>query len=210
MTGIFIVFDGPPGSGKGTMIKKAFEYIFDKSKKFDNILVTDEPTEGPYGKKVRALLKSQKSSEDLKDEIFQAFWDDRKWHIEEIIQPALDKGFVVICDRYKYSSIAYQSAQGTDFEKVFEAHKNFLTPDLALILDVDSEQGYERTQKDSAEKRVESDKFREVEFVSKVRENFLKQKTLLPQENIAVINANLALDEVFAQIKEELDKILLR
>jgi dTMP kinase len=210
MEGKFIVFDGPPGSGKGTMIKKSFEYIFDKSKKFDNILVTDEPTEGPHGKRVRELLKQQKNSEDLKDEIFQAFWDDRKWHIEEIIQPALEKGFIVICDRYKYSSIAYQSAQGTDFEKVFAAHKDFLTPDLVLILDVDSKKGYERTQKDSAEKRVESDKFREVEFVSKVRNNFLKQKNLLPNENIVIINANLSLDGVFSQIREELDKILLR
>ena len=194
MKGVFIVFDGPPGSGKGTMIKRTFEYIFDKSKKYDNILVTDEPTEGPFGKKVRELLKKQKSSEDFREEIFQAFWDDRKWHIEQIITPALEKGFIVICDRYKYSSIAYQSAQGTEFEKVFSAHKDFLSPDLALILDVDSEAGYLRTKKDSAEKRVQSDKFREVEFVKKVRENFLKQKALLPDENIAVIDANLQQD----------------
>ena len=150
----------------------------------------------------------QKSPEDYKDEIFKAFHDDRKWHIEEIISPALEKGFIVICDRYKYSSIAYQSAQGTDFEKVFQAHKDFLSPSLALILDVDSESGYLRTKKDSSEKRVQSDQFREVVFVKKVRENFLKQKELLPDENIVVINANLSADEVFMQIQKEIDKVL--
>jgi dTMP kinase len=210
MVGVFIVFDGPPGSGKGTMIKRAFEYIFDKSKNFDNILITDEPTRGPFGTKVRSLLKMQKASNDFKDELFQAFWDDRKWHVDEIIAPALEKGFVVICDRYKYSSIAYQSVQGTDFEKVFLAHKDFLSPDLTLILDVDSEVGYSRTKKDSAEKRVESDKFREIDFVNKVREKFIEQKKLFLNENIVLINANLSEEEVFLQIKNELDKVLFK
>jgi dTMP kinase len=208
MKGVFIVFDGPPGSGKGTMIKKTFEYIFDKSKKYDNILVTDEPTQGPFGKKVRELLKKQTSPDEYKDEIFQAFWDDRKWHIEQIIAPALAKGFVVICDRYKYSSIAYQSAQGTDFEKVFLAHKDFLSPDLSLILDVDSKTGYLRTKKDSAKKRVESDQFREIEFVSMVRQNFLKQRELLSNENIVLIDANVSSEKVFEQIVVEIEKIL--
>ena len=126
MPGSFIVFDGGPGCGKGTMIKKTFDYIFGKSKKYDNILVTDEPTNGPYGQKVRDLFKKQKNPEDLKEEIFQAFVDDRAWHIDNIIVPALDKNFVVLCDRYKYSSIAYQTVQGTEFNKVFNAHKNFL------------------------------------------------------------------------------------
>ena len=61
MVGTFIVFDGGPGCGKGTMIKKTFDLVFDLSKKYDNILVTDEPTNGPYGQKVRELFKKQKS-----------------------------------------------------------------------------------------------------------------------------------------------------
>ena len=84
--GSFIVFDGLPGSGKGTQIKKAFEYIYEKSKKYDNILITDEPTQGPYGLKIRELFKKQVTSEDFKDELFELFAKDREWHIEEIIK----------------------------------------------------------------------------------------------------------------------------
>jgi thymidylate kinase len=70
--------------------------------------------------------------------------------------------------------------------------------------------GYSRTKKDSAEKRVESDKFREIDFVNKVREKFIEQKKLFLNENIVLINANLSEEEVFLQIKNELDKVLFK
>jgi dTMP kinase len=208
MTGTFIVFDGLPGSGKGTQIKKAFEYIFEKSKKYDNILVTDEPTNGPYGLKVRELIKKQKTSDDFKEELFQAFADDRKWHIENVIQPALEKDFVVICDRYKYSSIAYQTVQGTEFEKVFSTHKDFLAPDLALILDVAPETGHKRISYAKDEKRNQSDNFRGLDFISNLRKYFLDLPNKLPNENIQIIDANVPIEKVFAQITPLIDSIL--
>ena len=203
--GTFVVFDGLPGSGKGTQIKKSFEYIFDKSKKYDNILVTDEPTNGPYGLKLRELFKKQKSADDLKEEIFQAFVDDRQWHVDNIILPALEKDFVVLCDRYKYSSIAYQTVQGTDFEKCFSAHKDFLSPDLALIFDVDPQEANKRIHSADDKKREQSDNFRELEFIKNLRQYFIDLPNKLPEENIKIIDANKSIEEVFSQIKEELD-----
>ncbi|MFA5931169.1 MAG: dTMP kinase [archaeon] len=210
MSGTFIAFDGGPGSGKGTMIRKTFDYVYGKSKKYDNILVTDEPTNGPYGQKLRELFKKQKDPLDLVDEIFQAFVDDRKWHIENIIQPCLDKNFVIICDRYKYSSIAYQTVQGTDFNKVFNAHKDFLSPDLALILDVEANEAVRRITSDKVdgEKRKQTDNFRQLDFVSSLRKHFLQLPSILPKENIKIIDANKPIEEVFAQIKPQLDKVL--
>jgi len=209
MSGAFIVFDGGPGSGKGTMIKKTFEYIFDKSKKYDNVLVTDEPTNGPFGIKVRQLFKKQSSPTDFAEEIFQAFVDDRAWHIENIIKPALEKNFVVICDRYKYSSIAYQTVQGTDFNKVFSAHKDFLAPNLALILDVEPKEAVRRiSSAEDKDKRKTSDNFRELEFVSNLQKYFHKMPSFLPRENIKLINANKSIEEVFAQIKPLVEKVL--
>ncbi|MBT4597109.1 MAG: dTMP kinase [Candidatus Diapherotrites archaeon] len=208
MTGTFIVFDGLPGSGKGTQIKKAFEYIFDKSKKYDNILVTDEPTNGPYGLAIRELFKQQKTSADCKAELFQAFIDDRQWHIENVIKPLIEKDFVVICDRYKYSSIAYQTVQGTDFEKVFASHKDFLAPDLALIMDVSPEEGHKRISYAKDEKRQDSDKFRELDFITNLRKHFLDLPTNLPNENIQIIDANVPISKVFEQIKPLIDKVL--
>ncbi|MBT7241449.1 MAG: dTMP kinase [Candidatus Diapherotrites archaeon] len=208
VSGTFIAFDGLPGSGKGTQIKKAFGYIFDKSKKYDNILVTDEPTNGPYGLKVRELFKKQKNVNDLKEEIFQTFIDDRAWHIENVILPALEKDFVVLCDRYKYSSIAYQTVQGTNFEKVFAAHKDFLAPDLALIFDVSPEEGFKRIHSADDEKRVQSDNFRELDFIKSIRTYFLDLPNKLPNENIKIIDANKSIGDVFSQIKVQLDTSL--
>lgn len=210
MVGTFIAFDGGPGSGKGTMIRKTFNYVYGKSKKYDNILVTDEPTNGPYGKKVRELFKQQKSPNDLKDEILSAFVEDRKWHIENIIAPALEKNFVVIADRYKYGSIAYQTVQGSELNKVLVLNAPLLAPHLALILDVEPKEALKRmlSDKEEAEKRKNSDNFRQIEFISNLRKYFLDAPKLLPKENIHVIDANVPVEEVFAKIKPLLDSVL--
>jgi dTMP kinase len=208
MTGTFIAFDGGPGSGKGTMIRKCFEYIYGKSKKYDNILVTDEPTNGPFGLKVRELFKKQQSPNDLAEEIFQAFVDDRKWHVENIILPALEKNFVVIADRYKYGSIVYQTVQGTDFDKVFSANKDFLAPNLALILDVEPVESVRRINSENSEKRKQTDNFRQLDFVKNLRNYYLQLPSLLPNENIHIIDANKPVQNVFEQIKPLVDKVL--
>ena len=206
--GTFVVFDGLPGSGKGTQIKKVFDYVFDKDKKYDNILITDEPTNGPFGLQIRELFKKQKTSDDFKTELFELFAKDREWHIEEIIKPALEKDFVVLCDRYKYSSIAYQTVQGTDFEKVFSRHKDFLAPNLALIFDVSPEESQKRMDKAIDTKREKTDKFRENDFVKKLRKYFHDLPNKLPNENIKIIDANKTIWEVFEQVKSEIDKVL--
>jgi dTMP kinase len=207
--GLFIAFDGGPGAGKGTMIKRTFEYIYDKSKKYDNILITDEPTNGPYGTKVRELLRKQKSSDDFKDELFELFGKDREWQVSEIISPSLEKDFVVIADRYKYSGIAYQAVQGTDFDVVFNRYKNVLAPDIAFILVASPGVAIERISNADDEKRKDTDKFREMEFVSNLQKVFNSLPEHLPQENIVIIDADKSKDEVFEQIKFQLDKILL-
>lgn len=208
MTGIFIAFDGMPGSGKGTMIKNTFQYLYDKSKKFDNILVTDEPTNGPYGLEIRDLFKKQKSSDDFKDELFELFAKDREWHINEIIIPLLEKNFVIIADRYKYSSIAYQTTQGTDFEKVFNKHRNFLAPTITFILDVSPENSYSRINSAEDEKRKDTDKFRELDFISNLRSLFLSMPEKLPNERIVIIDANKPIENVFEQIQKYLQELL--
>jgi dTMP kinase len=210
LAGTFVAFDGGPGSGKGTMIRRTFNYVYGKSKKYDNILVTDEPTNGPFGKKVRDLFKQQKSPSDLADEILEAFVEDRKWHIENIILPALEKNFIVLADRYKYGSIAYQTVQGSELSKVLKLNKPLLSPDLALILDVEPSEAVRRINSDKieAEKRKDSDNFRQVEFVSGLRKYFLELPKLLPEENIRLIDANKPVDDVFNQIKPLLDSVL--
>jgi dTMP kinase len=209
VVGTFIVFDGGPGCGKGTMIKKTFEFVFGKSKKYDNILVTDEPTNGPYGKRVRELFKQQKSPSALRDEILSAFISDRKWHIENIIKPALEKNFVVLADRYKYGTVAYQSVQGSSFQEVLDLNIPLLAPDLALILDVDPKEAVRRMcTAEDVEKRKTTDNFRQEEFISNLRSYFTKMPQYFPKENVHIIDATVSKDEVFAQIAPLLEKVL--
>lgn len=190
------------------MIKKTFEYLYDKSKKYDNILVTDEPTNGPHGVRIRELFKKQKNSDDLKEEIFKEFINDRNWHINEVIFPLLKKDFLIIGDRYKYSSIVYQTVQGNDFDIVFDSHKNFLSPDIIFILDLPAKVGFERIKSDRSTKRRESDNFRELQFIQKLRDLYLKMPGLFPSEKIVIIDASLSKNQVFQQIKVHLEKIL--
>lgn len=210
MTGTFIAFDGGPGSGKGTMIRKTFEYVYGLSKKYDNILVTDEPTNGPFGKKVRELFKQQKDASDLAKEILEAFIEDRKWHIENIIQPALDKNFIVIADRYKYGSIAYQTVQGSSLDLCVKLNASLLAPNVAFILDVDPVESVRRMNSDKVDsaKRQQTDNFRQLDFVTNLRSYFLQIPKLLPNENVHIIDANKSREEVFAQIKPLIDKVL--
>lgn len=208
MSGKFIVFDGLPGSGKGTMIKKTFEYLCDASKEYDNILLTDEPTRGPHGRRIRELFKQQKNAFDLKDEIFNEFVNDRKWHVETIIKPLLEKNFLIVGDRYKYSSIVYQTVQGTEFSTVFNAHKDFLSPTITFILDLPADVAFKRINSDNSNKRKESDNFREIDFIENLRTGFLDLPRLFPAENIKIIDASKSKEEVFEQILSYLKEIL--
>lgn len=208
MSGKFIVFDGLPGAGKSTMIKMAFDYIYGRDKKYDNILVTDEPTNGPFGLELRELFKKQKSPIDFSEEIFDLFYKDRKWHIKNIIKPCLDKGFVILCDRYKYSSIAYQTVQGIDFERVFFRHKSFLSPDLAFVFDVLPEIAIKRIALDDSIKRKQSDNFRGMDFVSKLRPLFVKMPVFFPNENIVVVDSGASIRDVFSVVQKNIDELL--
>lgn len=210
MSGTFIVFDGGPGSGKGTMIRRTFDYVYGLSKKYDNILITDEPTNGPFGKRVRELFKLQKDPFDLAEDILQAFVEDRKWHIENIIQPALDKNFVVIADRYKYGSVAYQTVQGSDLGRCVELNAPLLPPSVAFILDVEPVVALERINSDTVDslKRKQTDNFRQLDFVTNLRKYFLQVPSLFPNENIHLIDANKSRDEVFSRIKPLIDEVL--
>ena len=113
-----------------------------------------------------------------------------------------------MCDRYKYSSIAYQTVQGTDFNKVFSAHKDFLAPNLGLILDVAPKSAYERIHSEDSEKRKQTDKFRDLEFISSLQNHFLQLPKLLPAENIQIIDANKPISQVFDLVRAQVDKVL--
>ncbi|MDH3776874.1 MAG: dTMP kinase, partial [Desulfobulbaceae bacterium] len=100
--GLFIVFEGIDGTGKSTQL----HLLAEKLRQLGYAVVaTREPTNGPYGQKIRKLFVDRGSVSQ--EEELELFIADRDQHVKEIIKPALSDGCVVICDRYYLSTIAY-------------------------------------------------------------------------------------------------------
>ncbi len=203
---LFIVLDGIDGSGKGEQMIKLHNYLYVKNK-FNRILSTREPTNGKYGQKIRKILEKEKDPQKNAELLLDLYIKDRREHLKNTINPFLAKSIasecnIVLCDRYYYSTIAFQHAQGIDAKMLVEANKKFRKPDIAFILDLPAETALARI-----EGRGAKEKFEKKEFMEKVRRNFIELKELLP-DNINIIDATGSIEEVFQAIKKELDAIL--
>lgn len=203
--GVFIVVDGIDGSGKSEIIKMLHNYLFSKHKKY-RILTTREPTNGKYGMRIRKILKEEKKPESNRRKLMELFINDREEHLKKTIEPFLSNSNkhemnIVLCDRYYYSTIAFQGAQGLDVKELVDMNKRFRKPDIAFILDVDPALALKRIEYRKKEK------FEQLHFMKEIRQNFLKLPKLL-KDNIKVIDSSKSLEKVFESIKEELDKTL--
>ena len=201
---LFIVLDGMDGSGKSEMVKLLHNYIFSKSKSY-RILTTREPTSGRYGKEIRKILASDKYPKENAEKLLGLFIKDRQEHVNDSIIPFLKKSNgdvnIVLCDRYYYSTIAFQAVQGLDMKMLIEKNKKFLKPDIAFIMDLKPEIALERIKKRKKEK------FENIDFMKKLRKKFLELPGILG-DNIKIVDASKDADEVFGNIRKEIDKIL--
>ena len=109
LKGKLIAFEGIDGAGKSTQIRRLSEWL--QSQGIEDICVTAEPTKGYFGRQIR------EAKERLSPKVErQLFVDDRKEHLVSCILPAIERGAVVLTDRYFYSSIAYQGTRRDAFD----------------------------------------------------------------------------------------------
>lgn len=203
--GLFIVVDGIDGSGKSEIVKMLHNYLFSKGKKH-SILTTREPTNGFYGKQIRRMLRQEKDPQSNSRKLVDLFIKDRQEHLEKTIEPFLKKSNVhalniALCDRYYYSTIAFQGAQGLNIKDLIAKNKNFRKPDIAFILDVGPSLALKRIEYRGKEK------FERLDFMKKIRKNFLKLPKLV-NDNIKIIDSSKSLKNVFEAVKKETDKII--
>ena len=190
--GLFIVIEGIDGTGKSTQARRLGEWFTAQGRE---VVLSREPTDGPWGKKLRESGGTGRLSPE--DEL-QYFLNDRRQHVEELIQPSLAQGKVVILDRYYFSTMAYQGVRGFDPAEIRRKNEAFApVPNLLLILDLDVDSALERigSRGDTAnefEKRDSLERCREI-FLSLKDEPFVK-----------VISTRGTLDEVTLQIREAL------
>ncbi len=203
MTGIFIAVEGIDGAGKGYIMMKLQEYITGRSKKYDHVLLTREPTNSNIGQKMREILAKEVDPKSGARKCLELYVSDRKQHLENHILPALEKDYVVLCDRYKYSTMAFQAAQGIPLEELIEIQKDFLVPHLTLILDLPARQAIARIK--YRDWQGGKEKFEDPTFMETVRQNYLLIANKLP-DPITVIDAGQDKQETFKQVKQAIEK----
>jgi dTMP kinase len=191
--GTFIVIEGLDGSGKTTQAK----ILVQKLLKSHTAIFTAEPSRGKVGTFIRksVLYGETRSPVYVEALLFAA---DRIEHIQNEVQPALDKGKIVVSDRYVYSSLAYQGSAGIDLEWIDTINQFALKPDLALFIDVSPEIVLERLKRKKSvmEKLDTQRKVREIyqKFIDKgeiIAIDGNKSKNEVAQEVFAVVNAFL-------------------
>jgi dTMP kinase len=198
----FITFEGIEGSGKSTQAKLLHKYFLDK-----NIaaILTREPGGTKLAEEIRALLVN--GAVDKMDGVCETLLNfaARRDHVQKLIQPALAKGEIVICDRFFDSTIAYQSfGQDVDLElikKVQEAAIGEFKPDITFLIDIDVELAFERIKNRSDNNRYEK---MDRNFHQKVRNGFL-DVAKNNQKRIVVINGNQSEAQVQMDIISQLN-----
>jgi dTMP kinase len=197
MSGVFITFEGPDGSGKTTQIKLLEKYF--KEKGYD-ILITREPGGTNISEQIRNVILDKNNME--MDKITEAllYAASRAQHVAQIIKPALLEGKAIICDRFVDSSIVYQGIGrnlGIDFiKKINDMATAGTQPDITFLMKLSPELGLNRKFSSDECNRLDMEK---LEFHNKVYEGYLKLESLYPQRIIGV-DASKSIEELYKDI----------
>ena len=187
MIGVLVNLEGIDGCGKSTQSKLLLEKLEGEGEK---IIILKEPTKRPHGQKLWDMLHGKRKATN--EEILELFVLDRKQHVEEKIEPALDSGAVVLMDRYYYSSMAYQVAGGIDVEEIREKHEFAPKPDVVLIFDLPVSVALERVKGHS-----DADEFEKEEHLEKVREAYLDLEN---DPLVRIVDATGTPEEIFGNV----------
>lgn len=198
---MFITFEGIEGSGKTTQLQRLAALLRERGRP---VVVTKEPGGTPLADEIRALLLHSSSIIDPVAEVF-LFAASRRQNTTEVIQPALARGEVVLCDRYADSTLAYQGfGRRNDLDRLRMLNDwatNALKPHVTLLFDLPEETGLRRARSRNASADHDEGRFEaeDLRFHRRVREGFLSLAVAEPRR-IAVVDADADADEVFTRM----------
>ncbi|MCH6161787.1 dTMP kinase [Streptomyces marispadix] len=201
--GFFIALEGGDGSGKTTQVETLAEWIRAKG---HEVVVTKEPGATPVGKRLRSILLDVSSAGLSHRSEALLYAADRAEHVDTVIRPALERGAIVISDRYIDSSVAYQGAgrdlSPTEIARISRWATAGLVPHLTVLLDISPETARERFTE--APDRLESEP---AEFHDKVRAGFLTLAAADPARYL-VVDAGQEPEAVTTAVRHRLDEVL--
>jgi len=203
--GVFVCFEGIDGSGKSTQARKFVEYLFSLNKTY-HVVFTREPYKDL---KIREILSQDKDPMSKSKSLTELFVKDRENHVNELIFPALENSWHIVCDRYKLSTICYQAAQGMNVAELLEMHKDFPDPDITFIVDLPAEISMERMKNDGT-REMKNEKFEtNPGFLESVRKNYLEMPDLFPAERIFILDGKKSTEEIFNEAKRIFDREII-
>lgn len=200
--GLFVCFEGGEGSGKSTQSRLLREALEADGHR---VLLTFEPGDTSVGKELRRIVLSPETGSLAHKTEALLYAADKAEHVETLVRPALDRGEVVVMDRYVDSSLAYQGAgralDVADVERISRWATGDLRPHLTVVLDLAPSEGLGRFEERD---RIEGESH---EFHVRVREAFLRMATSDP-EHYLVLDARAPIPEIHAAIVARLAGLL--
>ena len=198
--GLFITFEGGEGSGKSTQIKLLKEYIYSLIPHIE-IVITREPGGTEVAEQIRDILvngATDKLSTRAETLLMIA---SRAEHIDRVILPALEHGAIVLCDRFKDSSIVYQGLANNiskeEIDKIHEFALKSCEPDLTILLDIQAETGIKRALgRNESDQRFEQ---KGKQFHKRIRDGYLTLAAIYPKR-IKVIDASQSVQSISDEV----------
>lgn len=218
--GTFLVLDGPDGAGKTTVGRAVADRLTGEGLR---VTCCKDPGGTEAGEGIRSLLLDHDlDGMDIRCEVL-LFMASRAQLVADVVTPALERGDVVLCDRFVSATLAYQCAAGADFDAIIRLARYAIGdtwPDLTIILDVPSELGFSRISERTTSKQTpqgESDvgataldamERRSDAFHQRVHENFLLLPGRYPSP-VEIVDATGSLEEVVQAVTERVESSLV-
>lgn len=195
---MLVAIEGIDGAGKTSQARLLCDALCGDG--YDAIYLK-EPTDGPYGSKIRALAIEGRHDITPFEE-FELFLKDRRQDVEENIRPALEAGRIVVIDRYFYSSIAYQGALGINPEFInSENRKIAITPDIMIYLSIPSDLSTHRIEKSRGDS---VNLFEKMEYLEKVKAVFDSMK----YPEVWKVNGEKSIEEIHKRILGKIKRLI--
>lgn len=206
--GVLIVVDGGNGAGKGTCLAQIETYL--RGRGFD-VVITREPGGTPIGERIRELLLDKSNSDMSSTTELLLFAAARAQHVQEKIIPALTAGKIVVTDRFASATVSFQHyGRGLSLALIDQLNDIALAgvkPSMTIVLDLDPVIGLQRVASRGA--GLDRMEVENLHFLQRARQGYIEQARRDP-EHFRIVDASRSPEQVFIEVRETIDNILLK